>query len=118
MLKSLAIYCNDIKKNIDLINKIKDFFSKTDFVIFADNIVNVPTTEIAILLTYYMRFYHGTVVFLDIDEYLTYKDTLVGKAVLFFNKNDAYDKKISKVMIKNVKIITLDDQDNIEMVEL
>lgn len=76
--KKIAILVNDEKINIDyILNKIIQNIQIDDIVIFSDsnNISNIK--DMAVLSSFYLKFFDGSIVFTNINEYLTYKDEIV-----------------------------------------
>lgn len=102
-----SVFTDDIINNIDLIEKIKYFLQKQypiiDFVIFTDDIT-YGTNDSCVLTTFYMIAYRGIVIFLNINDYLSYKDKINGGAILYLTKNDIPD--IDQNFIKNCGILT------------
>lgn len=101
--KSVAIFTEDVVSNIDLIEKIKHFIAnRGDFIIFTDNIVHT-NNENGMLSTFYLVAYKGLLFFLDINDYLRYKDIIIAQPVLYI---DDYDNLIEKNLLKGCLIVT------------
>lgn len=101
-----SIFTDDIKTNIDLIDKIKNFLLKQyatiDFVVFTNNI-SYGISNNAILTIFYMIAYNGTIIFLNFDDYLQYKDSTTN-AIIYMTQEDA--SHIDRSSIKGCKILT------------
>lgn len=102
-----SVYTNSIIDNIDLIEKIKIFLQEDakilDFVIFTDEI-EYGVSNHSILSTFYMIAYRGNIIFLNLDDYFSYKDNLLAKPILYLDSNNA--STLDKSMIKNCLILT------------
>lgn len=102
-----SIFTDDISLNIDLIDRIKSFLQKQydtiDFVLFTDD-VSYGTSNHSVLTTFYMIAYKGTTIFLDIEDYFAYRDSVNGNAVIYITKEDI--DNIDRNSIKNCGIIT------------
>jgi len=108
MTKSVAIFTEDMGSDIDIIEKIKSFIvDKDDFLIFTDNILYTDNNN-GVLSTYYLIAYTGLLIFLDLDNYLKYKDELSSsvKIALYL---EHYDHMIDRDTIKACNIITQDN---------
>lgn len=101
--KSLAVLTEDISSNIDLIEKIKNFIrDRDDFIIFTDNIVHTNDSH-GVLSTFYLVSYDGLLVFLDINDYIRYKDNILAKPVIYI---ETYNSLLDKNILKNCAILT------------
>jgi hypothetical protein len=103
--EAIAIFTDNIENNVDTINKLKVFLLDScykDFFIFTTS-VGYVTSEHSVLTPYYLIAYKGLVVFLDIEDYLEYKDSLSGKCAIFIPQ---YDSTVDTNLIKNCNIIT------------
>ena len=101
--KSLAILTEDISANIDLIEKIKNFITdRNDFIIFTDNIIYTNDAH-GVLSTFYLISYDGLLVFLDINDYIKYKDNILAQPVVYL---EGYNSLIDKNILKNCAILT------------
>lgn len=92
---SVAIYTSEISNNIETIWKLKLFFMQNnradDFVIFSDIIHDVRFNNFSIVQSYEMRFFKGSVVFLNISDYEEHKNILANK-ILCLNMDSLDDK--------------------------
>lgn len=102
-----SVFVDDVANNIDLIDKIKSFFQEQhptiDFVVFTDNIL-YATTNHSILSTFYIIAYSGAIVFLDMNNYLTYKDQIKGQPILYLNQD--YISTLDRNTVKHCTILT------------
>lgn len=102
-----AVFTKDVADNIDLIDKIKSFFEQQynakDFVIFTDD-VTVASNNNAILTTFYMIAYEGSIVFLDINDYYAYEDQLKNNGILYLDQNSI--ESLDHNSIKKCSILT------------
>lgn len=112
-MSSIGIYLNNINDNLDIIQKIKTFFDKYDFVLFNDT--NQSNEKHATLPTFYMKFYDGSIVFLSIEDYLIYKETIKSDAILLLDIKTAIDSKIDRSIIKGCKILSYNNNNNLEL---
>lgn len=103
--KSVGILTNDIIGNLQLIQDIKSFFQSqnyNDFTIFTDQINNT-TQDHSVLITYYVVGHKGLLVFLDINDYLPYKDNLLCQPVIYISANNL---SVNRDQIKHCDILT------------
>ena len=114
--QSYAVFTKNIPQTIPFILKIKEFINATkqnyDFFIFSDIIHDIPFSDIGIMQSYYMKFYQGTVIFLDIKDYLENSNILANK-IVYLNNHSLGDINISK---NDVKILTIEN-DTIKILE-
>jgi len=84
---SLAIYTN---KSIS--QQLVDDINKTinphgDICIFTDNIYEAVNYHTALLTSIFMEFHKGPLVFLDVNEYISYKPRLLSKHIYLYIDN-------------------------------
>ena len=110
-MTTLAIVAKDIPSNINIINKIRDFYASVDdFVILSDEGCQIAMgLTYSLLSSYYIRFLKGTLIFLDIKQYLEYKDKVVGNIILYLEQGDIH--LLDKSLIGDVDILTIDFND-------
>jgi hypothetical protein len=108
----LAIYTSDFNTNQIIIDEILNFLRLDDYDDFfiCSSTINNNVNNYAILQPFYITFFEGFVVFLNMDEYLEYKDKIIGSKILYVdpeNKGSQYifDKRI----FKDCSFITYDD---------
>lgn len=87
MKNSFAVYCPGIVISEDLINPIKKRYinqNYDDFVVFTDIFYAAEDCrDHGIMSTFYMKFFRGKVIFLNQEDYIKYKDNILGEAVLY-----------------------------------
>jgi hypothetical protein len=86
MKNSLAILTSDIKLLDPILPAVEILlYSKelVDLVVFCDNINYTQKYNIAILPSFYMKFYKGNIIFLDYNDYLKYQHQIIGYPVLY-----------------------------------
>jgi hypothetical protein len=81
MIPSFAVYCPYIDQDsIVIVSSLKKYvnnkYEYNDFAIFVDDIPNTETGS-AMLPSFYMRFYKGSVIFTKLEDYLVNKDKLL-----------------------------------------
>jgi hypothetical protein len=107
-----SIFTNDIPNNIDLIDKIKNFFQQyhnaTDFVILTDDI-NHGLSSHAILNSFYMIASNGYIIFLNLNDYYLYRDQMVKNAILYLTQEDI--SNIDRNIIKNCSVLIENDNE-------
>lgn len=83
MNNSIGIFSDNIEQNFNQINTIWRLYKKNnDVVIFTDDSSPTALHHIAIFPSFYSRFFKGTIVFLDAEDYLTHKDNIISKPML------------------------------------
>lgn len=109
--QSVAVFTEDVNKNIDLIEKIKYFFShpnNKDFVIFSNNPCSAQIGCLhSVISSFYIIGYRGLLIFLNLDDYFQYKDTVLADTAIYM---ESIDDSVDRNTIKNSYIIT--DKDN------
>lgn len=108
-LKKIAILVNNDKINIDyILDKITQDIKIDDVVIFSDlnNVSNIKHR--AVLSSFYLKFFDGSVVFTNVDEYLTYKDQIIANEIFLVSDlqsllSNNIDK--SALVKRNTKLI-------------
>lgn len=105
-----SVFTNNIADNIDKIDKIKSFLQNAnptiDFVIFTDEITyRIPSYSM--LTTFYMIASKGQIIFLNLEDFLEYKDAVGGEPVLFLSTDSL--PNIDRNTIKNYAILIEED---------
>lgn len=112
MVNSIGLFTDNIIDNQDIISNIKNFLLSenpfSDFVIFTNDLSETYSYETAIVIDYYMSFYKGLIIFLTIEDYLIYKDRIIGKPCLFFTE---FPRNIDKKDIKNCMILVMQNNE-------
>lgn len=105
-----SVFTDNIENDIDKIDSIKGFLQNTnpsiDFVIFTDEITyRIPSC--AILTTFYMIASKGKIIFLNLEDFLEYKDSVGGEPVLFLSTDMLAN--IDRNTIKNYSVLIEED---------
>jgi hypothetical protein len=110
MKNSIGIFTDNILDNSQIIKEIKNFLLSdnpfSDFVVFTPDLIKSYDTETSILIDYYMLFYKGLIIFLSVDDFLIYKDKIIGKPCVFLQN---IPNNIDKSQLKNCMILTITD---------
>jgi len=102
-LKRVAILTNSIV-NIDyLIKTISQKYDIDDIIIFSDSNQILDIGDYAIFSSFYLKFFDGSVVFTNTDDYLAYKDTIVSNEIfLLSDADDLIAANIDRsILVKN-----------------
>lgn len=101
-----SIFSTDIARDIDLIERTKAFLYSSDtvedFFIFTDEVAGLLNDH-GSLPTFYIIGYRGVTIFLNVEDYLLFKDKTNGDIAIFLSKEDL--PNIDRSIIKNHKII-------------
>lgn len=89
MKQKIAIYSNNLTKDIYL--KIKNYLNKKyvhyDYLIISDNFLD-KNIDATIVSSFYLRFFDGSIIFTNIDDYIYYKDLIVSNNVFLITTPD------------------------------
>lgn len=89
MKQKIAIYSNNLTK--DTYIKIKNYLNKKylyyDCVIFSDNLLD-KSIDATIVSSFYLRFFNGSIIFTNIDDYIYYKDLIISNSVCLITTPD------------------------------
>lgn len=111
----LAIYTKNFNQHSTIIEKIKSFFQNeyTDIFICTSLMTDSISTY-ACLPEFYLKFFNGYVVFLNVEDFLEHSNNIIGSSVLFIDKKDVTKVvSMNKLTFKQTDFLTLDDNDNI-----
>lgn len=99
-LKKIAILTNT-RINIDyVVNSIKQKNHIDDIVILSDADNTIGIKNYAILPSFYLKFFDGSVVFTDINDYMIYKDEVVSREMfLLSNLEELLQANIDRSML-------------------
>jgi hypothetical protein len=90
-MESYAIFTDNIEQNLGKIQYIKEYLQKRnscDFFIFTDDYGSSFVQQTTGVFPYfYMRYFHGTTIFLDYDQYMEHKDSMFVEPYLFVESN-------------------------------
>lgn len=89
MKQKISIYSNDLTKDIYLkiINYLNKIYSYYDCVIFSDSLLD-KSINATVLSSFYLRFFNGSVIFTNIDDYIYYKDLMVSNSIFLITTPD------------------------------
>lgn len=94
--KKLAIFTDNLGDHIDLIEKIKNSTKDyDDFCIFTNN-MNISINDYGIINPYYLISYDGLLVFLSVEDYLQYKDSIICDIAIYINDYNGIDRNTLK----------------------
>lgn len=121
-MNNYAIFTEYLEDNtVDIIYRIKEFLNNDcgvkDFVIFTNDLITKIPNDIGILDPYYMIGYYGNIIYLNIEDYLQYKESTNATNVLYL-ENTSSSNIPDRSMLKNTKIISKDTTNNLKWIEL
>lgn len=108
----LAIYTSDFNNNQSIIDQILNLLKLEDYDDFfiCSSTINNNVNNYAVLQPFYLTFFQGSVVFLNMDEYLEYKDKIIGSKILYVDPDNKASKYVfDKNIFKDCSFITYDD---------
>lgn len=101
---SYGIYVEDLERDSLSIKTLADGFkTQGDVVLFWDSDQNTLSHQYAIFPSFYVKFFRGTIVFLSVENYMVYKDQIIGKPMLYIEKNNF--KNLDRSIIQTDNII-------------
>ena len=89
---------------------IFDNYSFYDIFLFVDDIINEPT-DCAALSSFYMRFYKGSLVFTNLEDYLSNQDKILSTNIFIISSAEQlieYNESKLKLQ-KNTKLLQYKD---------
>jgi len=111
--KTYSVFSDSLIEDKSLILEIKNFINHdypcSDFTVFSSSNNTSEYIEFAILVSFYLRFFNGDVVFLHIDDYYAHKDHILGRPILYLDSNNM--EQVDRNSIKGCDILTR-SQDN------
>lgn len=108
MHNSLGIFSENLDLHKTHIDSISIACRKlNDFVLFTDNINNQYFDNYAIFPSFYMRFFKGMVIFLTIEDYMQYKDSMIGKPMFFLTEQMLQNNNIDISLINKDSIFSV-----------
>lgn len=108
----LAIYTSDFNNSQSIIDQILNLLKLEDYDDFfiCSSTINNNVNNYAVLQPFYLTFFQGSVVFLNMDEYLEYKDKIIGSKILYVDPDNKTSKYVfDKNIFKDCSFITYDD---------
>ena len=119
-MNSIAVYsAENLKFSIETINSLKQFLSERinidDFLILCDTYDF--HVEYAVLPTFYLYYYKGMVVFLNLEDYIAYKDKIISDNIIIrLSKQEVFESHIDRSVIKTCNIIYQENDQNMEFI--
>jgi hypothetical protein len=119
MKKILSVLSSNVSNDEQLIQEIKERFIISnqdygDFVIFSDSYNDVRGCSSAILPLFYIKFYNEDVIFLNIEDYLLYKDSTLGKPIVYLKTEDI--DHINKNILSLCEILIRSDDQTLRII--
>jgi hypothetical protein len=112
MKNTFAIFCNEQSDELDIVyrNLLQKYMA--DVFIVADNTTTSFNKYYAILYSFYLCFYKGVVIFLNIEDYLSNKNTVENNEIyLVCDVKDLIDAGIDKSLLNNVKLLKIQNDE-------
>lgn len=101
----VAIYTENLDNHFDEIMKLFHKYSYVgDVVIITDNINSNKYQHQSLFPSFYIKFFRGIVIFLEMADYLEYYNTIIGSPMLFIDHETF--KAIDKSLIKHEHILS------------
>lgn len=102
----LTIYTTSFAENADVIEKLKDFMLASnkygDFFV-CTGVMDVGLAHYATMGSFYLKFFDGDIVFLNIEDYTEYQDKIIGRPILYLSETN---ETTAKYNLKKYRIIT------------
>jgi hypothetical protein len=107
MNNSFGIFTEDPSNNQEIIGLLGEQCKKNgDTVIFTDNINSNALHNYSMFPSFYMRFFQGMVIFLNIEDYTQYKDSIIGKPMLYLTEEMLRSSNIDGSMINKNNVFS------------
>lgn len=104
--QSFAIYTESLDSNSSLVKFITDYCSRLgDVILITDSLDTSKFQHYPIFPSFYIRYFPGNVIFLNMEDYLEYKDYTIGKSVIFVDPNNPIKFDRSLISKDNLFII-------------
>lgn len=108
MNNSFGIFSDDLESNKDTIRKLGEECRKLgDTVLFTDNIDTNSYSDYAIFSSFYIRFFQGIVIFLNMEDLTLYKNTIIGKPMLYLTDDILKTNNIDRTLIDKNNIFSV-----------
>lgn len=108
MSLSFGIFSESLDKDSLIIKKLFDYYTNLgDVVLITDSLDSAEFQHYPIFPSFYIRFFQGCIIFLDIEDYLEYKDNLVGIPKVLLYKSDGSTIDRSLVSKNHILDLTL-----------
>ena len=111
--KAFAIYINN-NDSIEDIERIRNFnitqSSYSDIFVCSDDNV-VITNSFSLLPSFYLKFFQGSIIFTNIENYMEYKDVakLAKSYIIVKSAQEMVDNSINKHNLKDAMLLTITD---------
>jgi hypothetical protein len=100
MNNSFGIFTEDPSNDQQTVALLGEQCKKNgDTVIFTDNINSNILHDYSIFPSFYMRFFRGIVIFLNMEDYIQYKDNISGKPMLYLTEEMVRSSNIDGSLI-------------------
>jgi hypothetical protein len=107
MNNSFGIFAENLEENKNLIYELGNQCKKLgDTVLFTDSIQSNEFIEYAIFPSFYMRFFQGVVIFLNIEDHTEHKNNIIGKPMLYLTEQTLKHTKIDGSMVNKSEIFS------------
>lgn len=100
MNNSFGIFSDSLEANKNIIYKIgKECKKLGDTVLFTDSVDTNAFVDYAIFSSFYMRFFKGIIIFLNIEDHTQYKDIIMGKPMMYLTEELLKSKNMDLSLI-------------------
>ncbi len=108
MNNSFSIFVEDLNTHKEtIINLGKECKKLGDTVLFTDSIDSASFTDYAIFSSFYMRFFKGIVIFLTVEDHTQYKNTIIGKPMLYLTPDMLKSNNIDMSLVDKNNIFSV-----------
>lgn len=121
---SLAIYTNS-KSDLSIIRNLSDTFINElninifDIFLFSDNLNEMANYDLATLSTFHMEFYKDYLIFMNLNDYLSYRDRLLTKKIFLYIKDiESLPDNVDRNLLKEFAALFTQKNGSISMVKL
>lgn len=116
-MNKYAIYIDD--GNSGLVNKIYAYFKQKnpycDFTILSNNEPLFYNQNISSLSTYYLKFFDGSIIFCNINDYMEHADAMMQNCYLITTAEDMIRVGRSKQQLHNATLLSFDGDEIYEL---
>jgi hypothetical protein len=112
MKNTFAIFCNEQSDELDIVYNYIIQKYMGDIFIVSDDTTTSFKKHYAILYSFYLCFYKGTIIFLNIEDYLSNKiNTENNEVYLICDVKDIIEAGIDKGSLNNVKLLKIENDE-------
>jgi hypothetical protein len=112
MKNTFAIFCNEQSDNLDILYNTILEKHMADIFIVTDDTTTSFKKHYAILYSFYLCFYKGIVVFLDIEDYLSNRLNIQDNQIyLVCSVENLLAKGIDRRSLNNVKLLKIENNE-------